>query len=70
MPGRRLEDRIRELCAIVLNASDGDTPALFEQLRSALREYHERLQTVAYLVERKPPVQERRGSVPRETTHI
>jgi hypothetical protein len=44
---RRLEDRIRELCAKALTAPESELHAIFHALRSALREHTERLRMLA-----------------------
>jgi hypothetical protein len=47
MPYRRLEDRIRELCAKALMAQDAELGAICVALQSALREHAERLRKLA-----------------------
>jgi len=44
---RRLEDRIRELCAKALTAQESELDAIHSALRSALREHIERLRRLA-----------------------
>ncbi|MGA7220853.1 MAG: hypothetical protein WBX38_21235 [Candidatus Sulfotelmatobacter sp.] len=44
---RRLEDRICELCAKTVSASDEDLASIISQLKSALREHTERLRELA-----------------------
>ncbi len=44
---RRLEDRIRELCAKALTAQESELHAIFHALRSALREHIQRLRKLA-----------------------
>ena len=44
---RRLEDRIRELCAKALTAQESELHAILSALRSALREHAERLRRLA-----------------------
>jgi len=44
---RRLEDRIRELCAKALTAQEAELPAIVSALRSGLREHVERLRRLA-----------------------
>ena len=44
---RRLEDRIRELCAKALTAQESELHAVLSALRSALREHIERLRRLA-----------------------
>jgi len=46
---RRLEDRIRELCAKTLIARGPDLQAALTELKSALHEHTERLRQVAAL---------------------
>lgn len=47
MPYRRLEDRIRQLCAKALMAEDAELGAICVALQSALREHAERLRKLA-----------------------
>jgi hypothetical protein len=47
VPYRRLEDRIRELCAKALTAQDAEMEAIFVALQLALREHAERLRRLA-----------------------
>ena len=48
MPSRRLEDRIRELCAKAVSAPDSaDLNEVMQQLREALREHANRLRQLA-----------------------
>ena len=44
---RRLEDRIRELCAKALTAPEPELDALLSALRSALRDHNNRLRKLA-----------------------
>jgi hypothetical protein len=44
---RRLEDRIRELCARAVTAQDPELDSIFSALQSALREHNERLRKLA-----------------------
>jgi hypothetical protein len=46
---RRLEDRIRELCAQAITASNRDLEAVLEDLKSALHERAERLRQAEVL---------------------
>ena len=46
-PARRLEDRIRELCARVGTAKDGQLDEVTGELRLALTEYLRRVQNQA-----------------------
>jgi GTP cyclohydrolase FolE2 len=47
MPGRRLEDRIRELCAKAATASDADTVQVLRELREALHQHARHLRALA-----------------------
>ena len=47
MPSRRLEDRIRELCAKAVAAKDGDLDPTLAELREALHEHNVRLRKLA-----------------------
>ena len=48
MPSRRLEDRIRELCAKAVAAPDSaDFNEVMQQLRESLREHANRLRQLA-----------------------
>ena len=47
MPGRRLEDRIRELCAKAASASDAETVPILQELRQALHEHARHLRAMA-----------------------
>ena len=47
MPGRRLEDRIRELCAKAATASEGETLQVLQELRRALHEHARHLRSMA-----------------------
>jgi len=49
MSFRRLEDRIRELCAVAAAAKDGELEAIQLELRSALSDHTERLRNLAFL---------------------
>jgi len=49
MPSRRLEDRIRELCAVAAAAKDGELKAVHVELKSALSEHTERLRNLAFM---------------------
>jgi hypothetical protein len=63
MPARRLEDRIRELCARVLYAQEPEWSAIVHDLQLAIQEHLLRLAnvTTAATVAGKPEVmQERR----------
>lgn len=46
-PLRRLEDRIRELCAKIVAADDDEVATLVSDLQSALREQNNRLRKLA-----------------------
>jgi hypothetical protein len=47
MPSRRLEDRIRELCAKAATASDAETVEVLQELRRALHEHARHLRAMA-----------------------
>ncbi len=47
MPSRRLEDRIRELCAKAATASDAETVQVLNELRHALHEHARNLRAMA-----------------------
>jgi hypothetical protein len=47
MPLRRLEDRIRDLCAKAIAARDNDANSAISDLKSALREHNARLRKLA-----------------------
>jgi predicted negative regulator of RcsB-dependent stress response len=47
MPSRRLEDRIRVLCAKVVTADEGEFGSAFAELNSALHEHSDRLRKLA-----------------------
>lgn len=47
MPSRRLEDRIRDLCAQVIAAREEDVGPAISELKSALREHNARLRQLA-----------------------
>lgn len=47
IPGRRLEDRIRELCAKAATASDAETAQVLQELRDALHEHARHLRALA-----------------------
>ena len=44
---RRLEDRIRELCAMAVTAEEPELERILSELQSALREHTERLRRLA-----------------------
>jgi hypothetical protein len=46
---RRLEDRIRELCAQVVTAREDELPHIVAELKSALREHNKRFKRTAVL---------------------
>jgi hypothetical protein len=54
-PQRRIEDRIRELCAKVVAATDGEREAILKELRKLLRgtTEHMRKRAASLLVEKK-----------------
>jgi hypothetical protein len=47
MPSRRLEDRIRELCAKVIVAREEEVGPAIAELKSALHEHNARLRKLA-----------------------
>jgi hypothetical protein len=47
VPSRRLDDRIRELCARAVSADDSDFAAVLSDLRSALHEHSARMREMA-----------------------
>jgi len=47
MRARRLEDRIRELCARAVAAQDSELVTIFSALQQALREHNDRLRKLA-----------------------
>jgi hypothetical protein len=47
VPSRRLDDRIRELCAMVCSAENHELEPLITELRSALHEHNQRLRKLA-----------------------
>src|SRR5438270_11948045 len=47
MPSRRLEDRIRDLCAKAATASDAETVRVLQELRQALHEHARHLRAMA-----------------------
>jgi hypothetical protein len=49
MPFRRLEDHIRELCAVAAAAKDGELQAIHSELKSSLSEHTERLRNSAFM---------------------
>lgn len=61
MHSRRLEDRIRELCARVVDADDEDFEPLINNLKASLREHTGRLREFAAtnLTRLKTPQQKR-----------
>jgi len=67
MHTRRLDDRIRHLCAQVTEASNGELEGVLQELLSAIHEKIERLRIMAanQLLRRKP-VRDRRASPPSE----
>ena len=65
MPVRRLEDRIRELCARTLHAREPEWSAIISELQLALQEHNLRVRNLAatVTVAGKPHfLRERRGS--------
>lgn len=65
MHSRRLDDRIRHLCAQVTEASNGELEAILQELLAAIHEKIERLRSLAasQLLGRRP-VKERRALPP------
>jgi hypothetical protein len=49
MPSRRLEDRIRQLCAKAVAAAESDLEPVITELKVALHEHTERLRKLAAL---------------------
>jgi predicted component of type VI protein secretion system len=47
MRARRLEDRIRELCAHAVTAQESELESIFSALQHALREHNDRLRKLA-----------------------
>jgi predicted trehalose synthase len=47
MPSRRLEDRIRQLCAKAASAPASEVGAVLEELKAALEEHTKRLRQMA-----------------------
>jgi hypothetical protein len=47
VPARRLDDRIRDLCAKAVTAPESELHAIFSELNAALREHNERLRKLA-----------------------
>jgi len=62
MPARRLEDRIRELCARVLNEKEPQWSATIHQLQLAIQEHARRVSNAntGAVVTGKPLITERR----------
>jgi hypothetical protein len=61
-PQRRIEDRIRELCARAMTATDGDLEQILRELSQLLRGTieHLRKRATSLLVEGKPLLEPRR----------
>jgi hypothetical protein len=74
VPSRRLDDKIRELCALALDSQNGSKEGILEELRHAIREKTQRLRRLAAnkLVDRSPDLPERRahGSVSERRKHL
>ena len=47
VPYRRLEDRIRELCARAASSEDSEFPIVMSELRSAMHEHIRKIRTLA-----------------------
>jgi len=64
MEGRRLEDRIREMCRKALHAQSSELDSVFTELKSALHEHALRLRGVAArkLTTKKAQPPERRSA--------
>jgi len=62
MPSRRVEDRIRDLCAQAVSAPDSELEPILKELRATLRAHSERLRKLAVmqLVEKKGRKERRR----------
>ena len=67
-PQRRIEDRIRELCAKAVLATDGDLEPALQELAQLVRETIEHMRTSAtnLLVERTPLPEPRRRATDNE----
>lgn len=67
-PERRIEDRIRELCAKAVAATDGDLEPTLRELSQLLRETieHMRKDATSLLVEGRPLLEPRRRSTDNE----
>jgi len=67
-PQRRIEDRIRELCANAVAATDGDLEAALQELSQLLRGTieHMRESATRLLVEGTPLLEPRRRSTDNE----
>ena len=65
MQTRRLDDRIRHLCALVAEASNDEVDVILQELLSAVHEKIERLRglTTNHLLGGEPP-KERRATAP------
>ena len=48
VPSQRLEDRIRDLCAKVVDADEKEISSAISDLQSALREHNDRLRKLAF----------------------
>lgn len=68
LPQRRIEDRIRELCANAVAAKDGDLEPALQQLSQLLRATieHMRESATRLLVEGMPLVEPRRRATDNE----
>jgi hypothetical protein len=67
-PQRRIEDRIRELCAKAAIATDADLEQALEELSQLMRRTikHMRLSATSLLVEKKPLLEPRRRANDKE----
>lgn len=61
MSSRRLEDRVRDLCARVIEAKDSDIDQTIKELRQALAEHNRRLRKMAAQKLTGEPQEERRS---------
>lgn len=64
VPSRRIDDRIRDLCAKVASSEGNDYEPVLSELKAALREHTDRLRKMAAerLAKRAAPSKDRRKS--------
>ena len=64
VPSRRIDDRIRDLCAKVASSEGNDYEPTISELNAALREHTDRLRKMAAesLAKKAAPVKDRRKS--------